>query len=89
MSFTLNNLCSDQKLAAFGSFSIFCLSVTGYPRLIHCRKQPPGYQEVASQDEDREVLSPEAVSDLSTDTHHMGNKCPVLQGLSSCSKYTD
>lgn len=71
MSFTLSNLRSDQKLAAFGSFSIFCLSVTHYPRLIHCRKQPSGYQEVASQDENREVLSPEAVSDLSTDTHHM------------------
>ncbi len=26
MSFTLNNLCSDQKLAAFGSFSLLSLS---------------------------------------------------------------
>ncbi len=34
---------------------------------------------VASQDENREVPSPEAVCDLSTNTHHMGNKCPVLQ----------
>lgn len=58
------------------------------PWLILCRKQPSGYHKVASWDENREAPFPQAVSDLSTSTPHMPNKCPALEILLSYRSYT-